>query len=188
MQTGLPDTRQIRRICAATLLVLLGACATPEPPPEPPALAPVPVTVKKPKAERIESQPLKHLLNRNLKPMPVQALNVRTKCTFRDAVGTRGKMDLQVKDAEVQRFTAEVNIPKRGICRFDMKNFQQTASLPAVLLADAGNGCSVRMWSQELAGEKSVAVAFSGCQSQCSGDSFSYLWPILVDTRNGRCS
>lgn len=177
----------MRRICAATLILWLGACATPAPPPpEPPA--PVPVVAEKPVAKRMQSQPLKHLLNRNLKPMPVQALNVRTKCRFRDEIGTHGKMDLQVKNAEVQRFTAEVTIPKRGICRFNMKNFAQTASLPAVLLADSASGCSVHMWSQELGQEKSVAVAFRGCETQCSGDSFSYLWPILVDTRNGRCS
>lgn len=176
----------MRRICAATLILLLGACATPAPPPEVPA--PAPVVLEKPVVERMRSQPLKHLLNRNLKPMPVQALNVRTKCAFRDAVGTRGKMDLQVKNAEVQRFTAEVNIPQHGVCRFDMKNFSQIASLPSVQLADSASGCSVRMWSQELGQEKSVAVAFTGCETQCSGDSFSYLWPILVDTRNGRCS
>jgi hypothetical protein len=178
----------MRSICAATLILLLGACTTPTPLPEPPAPVPEPVAVITPAPERIESQPLKHLLNRTLKPMPDQALNVRTKCAFRDAIGTRGKMDLQVKNAEVQRFTAEVNIPKQGICRFDMKNFQQTGSLPTVMLADPVSGCSVRMWAQELGREKSVTVAFTGCQTQCSGDSFSYLWPILVDTRNGRCS
>lgn len=97
-------------------------------------------------------------------------------------------MDLQVKNAEVQRFTAEVNIPRQGVCRFDMKNFQQTGTMPTVQLADAASGCSVRMWAQELGRDKSVTVAFTGCQTQCSGDSFSYLWPILVDTRNGRCS
>lgn len=176
----------MRRICATTLILLLGACATPEPVPEP--SAPTPVAARKPRPERIESQPLRHLLNRDLKPMPVQALNVRTKCAFHDEIGTRGKMDLQVKDAEVQRFTAEVSIPKQGVCRFDMKNFQQTATLPTVTLADTASGCSVRMWAQELGRDKSVTVAFTGCQTQCSGDSFSYLWPILVDTRNGRCS
>lgn len=175
----------MRWICATTLILLLGACATPEAPPE---QNPAPVAARKPRPERIESQPLRHLLNRKLKPMPDQALNVRTSCTFRDAVGTRGKMDLQVKDAEVRRFTAEVSIPKQGICRFDMKNFRQTGTLPTVLLADEASGCAVRMWAQELGKEKSVTVAFTGCQAQCSGDSFSYLWPILVDTRNGRCS
>ena len=178
----------MRRIYPVALILLLGACTTPEPLPEPPAPPPAPVVAKKQRPERIESQPLKHLLNRNLKPMPNQALNVKTKCAFHDAVGTRGKMDLQVKDAEVQRFTAEVNIPKQGTCRFDMKNFEQTSTLPTVTLSNAASGCSVRMWAQELGREKSVTVAFSGCQTQCSGDSFSYLWPILVDTRNGRCS
>lgn len=176
----------MRRLGAAALIFLLAACTTPQPLPEAPT--PTPVTASKPKTERIESQPLKHLLNRKLKPMPDQALNIRTQCAFRDAIGTRGKMDLHVKNAEVKRFTAEVSIPKQGICRFDMKNFQQTDTLPTVTLTDSASGCSVRMWAQELGREKTVTVAFTGCAAQCSGDSFSYLWPILVDTRNGRCS
>ncbi|MBI4742347.1 MAG: hypothetical protein HY777_12540 [Betaproteobacteria bacterium] len=176
------------RVCAVALAAILGGCAVPEPAPAPipePAPAEPETVAKKPgsRPERIVSQPLKHLANRNLKAMPVRALNVQTKCAFNDAVGTRGKLDLQVKNAEVQRFNAEVNISKRGICRFDIKNFRQTARLPAVLLNDRESGCLVRMWEQD----KSVTVAFNGCEAQCSGESFSYLWPILVDTRNGRC-
>ena len=93
-------------------------------------------------------------------------------------------MDLQVAKAEVKRFVAEVNIPKQGLCRFDMKNFEQTDKLPNVVLADRESACVVRMWEQE----KGVTVAFNSCQAKCGGDAFSYLWPILVDTRNGRCS
>ena len=93
-------------------------------------------------------------------------------------------MDLQVTKAEVKRFVATVNIPKQGLCSFDMKGFQQTATLPNVVLTDATSSCEVRMWEQE----RGVTVAFHACQAKCSGDAFSYLWPILVDTRNGRCS
>ena len=93
-------------------------------------------------------------------------------------------MDLHVTKAEVKRFVAEVNIPRQGLCRFDMKTFTQTARLPNVVLTDATSSCVVRMWEQE----KGVTVAFNACQSKCGGDAFSYLWPILVDTRNGRCS
>jgi len=93
-------------------------------------------------------------------------------------------MDLQVTQAEVKRFVAEVSIPKQGMCRFDMKNFQQTSRMPNVVLTDGASGCVVRMWEQE----KGVTVAFSSCAAQCSGDAFSYLWPILVDTKSGRCS
>ena len=162
-------------------LLLLGACASPEPDraPTEPEAAPV-----QPRAERLKSQPLKHLLGRSIKPMPDKELEVRTRCNFRDVAGGRGKMDLQVNKAEVKRFVAEVNIPKQGMCRFDMKNFEQTAKLPNVVLTDGASGCVVRMWEQE----KGVTVAFNGCQSQCGGDAYSYLWPILVDTKSGRCS
>lgn len=178
----------MKRIIAVALSVLLGACATPEPAPEPMPTPVEPVATERkpppPKKEHIESQPLKHLLGRKLKPIPDRALDVRTKCSFHDVAGGRGSMDLQVTKAEVKRFIAEVNIPKQGLCRFDMKNFRQTASLPNVVLTDGSSGCVVRMWEQE----KGVTVAFNACQDKCSGDAFSYLWPILVDTKSGRCS
>ena len=93
-------------------------------------------------------------------------------------------MDLLVTKAEVKRFVAQVNIPKQGVCRFEMKAFAQTAKLPNVVLTDPASGCVVSMWEQG----KILTVAFNACQAMCSGDAFSYLWPILVDTRNGRCS
>lgn len=162
----------------ALAALLLAACATPPSPPVVDDAAPE-VSAEEP----LRSQPLRHLLGRNLKPMPVQALNVRTRCSFRDEIGTRGKLDLHVSDAEVKRFAADVNMPGKGSCRFDLKSFAQTEKLPTVLLADADSGCKVRMWQQE----KGVTVAFNGCAAQCTGDSFSYLWPILVDARSGRC-
>lgn len=173
----------LARLSAIGLILLLGACATPEPPPPPPP-APVPAPPP-PKAEkpRIESQPLKHLAGRNLKPMPIKPLNVKTQCTFRDEVtGTRGRLDLQVKEDEVKRFVAEVNIPKRGVCRFNMKDFDQDKGRHPVTLN--GNGsCAVRMWEQE----SRVTVAFNECAAKCEGNAYEYLWPILIDGKTGRC-
>jgi len=178
---------KFRWIHAVLSALLLGACAGPEKKPEP---APEPIqreevsAVAPPPVERIQSQPLKYLVGRSLKPMPDKALDVRTKCSFHDVAGGHGTMDLSVAKAEVKRFVAEVNIPKQGLCRFDMKNFQQTARLPNVVLTDETSGCVVRMWEQG----KGVTVAFNSCSAQCSGDAFSYLWPIMVDTKSGRCS
>ena len=170
----------MRSVRVVPLILLLTACAAPEQAP-----APAPETVsQEPPVQRIKSQPLKYLVGRTLKPIPDKALDIRTKCSFRDVAGGRGTMDLQVSKAEVKRFIAEVNIPRRGLCRFDMKNFQQTSKLPNVVLTDDESGCVVRMWEQE----KGVTVSFNACQAKCSGDAFSYLWPILVDSRNGRCS
>jgi hypothetical protein len=170
---------------AVPLALLVTGCAAPQPAPEPaPVEAPAIVSQAPPMRPRIESQPLKHLLGRHLKPIPDKALDVRTKCSFRDVAGGRGTMDLLVTGAEVKRFVAQVSIPKQGVCRFEMASFQQTARLPNVVLTDPSSSCVVSMWEQG----KGLTVAFNACQAKCSGDAFSYLWPILVDTRSGRCS
>lgn len=174
----------MQRFFLAGILLWLAACATPEPPPVPVVADAVVTSAPLPPKEKIKSQPLKHLVGRSLKAMPDTPLEVRTKCSFRDVAGGHGRMDLQVNKAEVKRFVAEVSIPKQGLCRFDMKQFEQTAKLPNVVLTDGKDGCVVRMWEQE----KGVTVAFNGCQAKCGGDAFSYLWPILVDTKSGRCS
>ncbi len=133
----------------------------------------------------MESQPLRHLAGRNLKPMPTRPLNVKSKCAHRDAVGTQTRLNLLVKDAQVKTFSAQIAIPKRGVCRFDLKNFQQTATLPQALLkAKDGSGCSVRLWEQG----KEVTIAFNSCPKACEGEAFNYLWPILVDAKTGRCT
>jgi hypothetical protein len=116
--------------------------------------------------------------------MPIQAINIKNECRFADEAGTKGQMDLFIEEASVKQFKAEVKIPRYGTCRFDLKDFQQTAKLPAaVLLAKQGH-CSVRVWQQD----SQVTVAFTACENQCTGDAFSYLWPILTDTRTGECA
>lgn len=167
---------------------VLAGCATPEPPPVVSAPAPEPERTPPPVAEerspRIESQPLKHLANRKLDPIPERPLNVRTRCNFRDHTGYRGRLDLQVQDDDVRRFRAVVDIPRRGSCRFDLKDFQQAGRMPVALTAGGDAGCVVRVWEQP----ERITVAFRDCRAQCSGESFDYLWPILVDARTGKCS
>lgn len=172
----------IRKLGCLLLAGLLAACAeTPEAPP-PPA---EPVAAARPPPRTVpESQPLKYLVGRKIKPQPTRPLNVSSSCSHRDAVGTRTRLSLQVKNAEVKAFNATVDIPKRGICRFDGKQFAQQEKLPQVLLAAKdGSGCTVRMWEQE----QRTTIAFSGCAAACESNAFDYLWPIMVETRSGRC-
>ena len=174
----------IRRVAAGLALAILAGCAQVEKKPEPVA-EPLPDNVAEPQEQRIESQPLKYLVGRNFKPQPTRPLNVKSKCSHRDAVGTQTHLNLLVKDAQVKAFTAQVTIPHRGVCRFDLKNFEQTATLPQALLkAKDGSECSVRLWEQG----KEVTIAFNSCPSACEGEAFSYLWPILVDAKSGRCT
>ena len=163
------------------LVLLIGACATPEPapqptPPEPlakpepevapPTVAAVPVPKKKPG------------------PIPIRPLNVKADCIFRDETGYGGTMKLAIEQARVQSFQASVNIPRRGSCKFDLKNFRQTREMPNVVLSHLSDRCVVHVWEQ---GER-VTVAFQQCQKMCSGNAWEGLWPILTDTRNGTCA
>lgn len=172
------------RVAALALTVILAACTSPEP--RPPVVAPPPEPVPSPVVVVPPAEPpdLPALMRRSVKPQPTRALNVRAQCQFSDPTGYRGKLKLAVREAEVQQFEAEVTIPKRGVCRFRLKDFTQAERLPNVRLTTADGTCSVRMWEQGAR----TTVAFSDCADRCSGEAFDYLWPILVESKRGRCS
>jgi hypothetical protein len=180
----------LARLPLLALIVTATGCALLEPEPAPPP-PPVAVAIPEPPAPepvvekpRIQSQPLKHLVGRNLKPMPIKPLNVKTRCNFRDEVtGTRGQLDLQIKEDEVKRFAAQVNIPKHGVCRFAMSDFGQVKSAHPVTLTGKDT-CAVRVWEQGTR----VTVAFNECAAKCEGNAHEYLWPILIDGKTGRCT
>ena len=96
-----------------------------------------------------------------LKPMPVRTLDIR--------------------QADVRHFSATVDIPRRGSCRFDGP-FTQTRRLPSVELR-AKDGCTVNIWEQG----HQVTVGFSDCARRCSRGTFDYVWPIIVDRTSGQC-
>lgn len=161
---------------------LLAACATPPAPPPPPEPPSQPVSEEK-KPVTINA-PLKHLANRQLKPQPTRPLNVRSRCSHSDAVGTVTRLNLLVQEAEVKAFDAQVSMKGRGSCSFNMKDFKQSEKLPQVLLHHRRQqACTVRMWEQG----HQVTIAFNGCANSCQGKAFDYLWPVVVDKRNGRC-
>jgi pyruvate/2-oxoglutarate dehydrogenase complex dihydrolipoamide acyltransferase (E2) component len=173
-----------RVVVSCLIAALLAGCAAqaPEVAPKPaPAPAPAPETKKQPTAPQREVY--SRLAGRMIKPIQVRPLNVKANCSFRDPDGYGGRLDLLVQESRVQRLQAAVEVPKRGNCAFELKDFRQTASEPAVVLSAAGSSCTVRLWEQE----GRVTVAFNSCRDRCEGGSFEYVWPILVDAGTGRC-
>lgn len=154
---------------AATLL--LAACGTPGPKPGGDN-APVPEEVLERPSEA-KSQ---------LKPMPIEPLNVKADCAFTDEAGYSARTRLDISYAEVRAFSARVDVPRRGNCHFDLADFHQVKREPHVELRTR-DGCTVSMWEQ---GDQ-VTVAFTQCASRCSRGTFEYVWPILLDRSSGQC-
>lgn len=154
----------------------LAACQTPPP---------VQESSEPPSEREISTRPLKHWERlKNLKPMPEKPLTVSSQCVRKDELGTLTRLKLKVKDSAVSTFSANIEMPKKGRCQFDLKDFHQTAKLPQVILTHREyQDCTVRMWSQE----RQVTIAYNACAQACSGSGFDYLWPTLVDSRSGRC-
>lgn len=119
------------------------------------------------------------------KPPPIRAgaLNIVSDCSFRDPNGYRGELKLHVTQAEVRAFTARVDVPHRGSCQFDLKDFRQAAYLPNVVLRAHASACTVHMWEQG----RRVTVAFNDCADRCTTGAYPYLWPILADARSHGC-
>ncbi|MCE9571450.1 MAG: hypothetical protein K8R10_15820 [Rhodocyclales bacterium] len=171
--------RMNRASALPVFLVLLAACATPPKAPEADVPTPEP-ELKSPPSKAVRQAPTP----KRPGPIPARALNVNTDCAFRDETGYNGSLKLAIEQARVRSFEATVNIPRRGTCRFDLKNFRQTREMPNVELSHLRDRCIVRVWEQ---GER-ITVAFQQCQKMCSGSAWEHLWPILTDTRDGSCA
>lgn len=169
-----------RLACLGGCLLLVG-CAALEKPPAPTEPAPI-VTAPKPEAPKAEPE-ARPSAKPKRGPLPIRALNVRSDCSFKDETGYNGAMKLRVVSGLVQEFNAMVNHPKHGTCRFALEEFRQVKDLPIVELKGERTRCTVRMWEQG----RQVAIAFSSCNSNCTGRAVDYLWPILADAYNGTC-
>jgi hypothetical protein len=132
----------------------------------------------------MRSDTLNYLAKRRISPQVTRPLDVRSRCHHKDEVGTITQLDVLVSSAEVKTLAAQVTMKDHGRCRFDLDHFVQVERLPQALLRHKKDqGCTIRLWEE---GDK-VTIAFSGCAQSCEGDAFSYLWPILIEAKSGRC-
>lgn len=168
-------------------VTLLAGCAEVAKSPPSPATAAKEAPAETPAASsepKFKNSTLKYLANRNLKPQPTRPLNAKSHCSHKDAIGTTTRLDLLVNESLVKDFSAEVSMKGHGVCRFKLGDFEQIEKMPQPLLRHKkDDGCQVRMWEQ---GPKTT-IAFNSCPKACEGDAFSYLWPIMVETKSGRC-
>lgn len=116
-------------------------------------------------------------------PTEPRLQNAAVSCNYKDEGGVRGRVTLLVDDYKLTRFAARIEMPNGGICAFDSKKMEQRPFEQGIALQAKGDECVVRMWEQK----HRITIAAYSCHKQCSKGSFSYLWPILMDTRIGTC-
>jgi hypothetical protein len=166
----------MRTRAAGVLVMGLVAGCTPlkPPPPAEPASRPAPKApgTERPAPPRKSTKPL---------PIPERPLAVSAECSYRDDGGTEGRLVLDVQASRVQRFWSQVDMGRKGHCRFDLSSFRQTAFTPMPTLV--AGACTVRMWEQ---GDQ-VTVSYQNCASQCTPGAHEYLWPTLVSRKTGTC-
>lgn len=156
-------------------LALLSACAPLQPPPVAPR--PLPPPTQTPEAAR-PKPPIK-----STKPLPIPArpLQAKADCSYRDDIGTEGRLQLEVKNSKVERFASDVNMGRKGRCSFDLSAFRQTSfDHTPTLVAGA---CTISMWEQK----DEVTVSYRNCAAYCTPGAHDYLWPTLVSRRTGNC-
>lgn len=165
------------RLAGLAAALTLAACATVKPPPPPPT-EPAPLPGVEPARP---PSPVPKVQRR--KRIPDRPIDLAVACRFANETGYHGNATVDVRQGEVHALDAEVNIPARGQCRFQLADFRQVKRYPTAELR-AANGCVARVWEQG----PQATVAFSGCRHMCSpAAAFDYVWPILIDRPRGKC-
>ena len=165
------------RVATALGLVLLAGCAPMKPPPPAePAAGTVPPASRpeaaRPAPPKKAGKPL---------PIPARALQAKADCSYRDDIGTEGRLVLDVKDSKVERFASDIDMGRRGRCSFDLTAFTQTRfDHTPTLVAGA---CTVSLWEQK----DEVTVSYRNCAAHCTPGAHDYLWPTLVSRKTGNC-
>ncbi|MBC7206632.1 MAG: hypothetical protein H5U27_08945 [Methyloversatilis sp.] len=155
-------------------LALLAACAPLQQPPAPQRpLPPAPTPeAGRPKPPIKSTKPL---------PIPARPLQAKADCSYRDDIGTEGRLQLEVKNSKVERFASDVNMGHKGRCSFDLSAFRQTSfDHTPTLVAGA---CTISMWEQK----DEVTVSYRNCAAHCTPGAHDYLWPTLVSRKTGSC-
>jgi hypothetical protein len=185
--------RALRRVCGSAGLLLLAAglsaCAGPRQPPAPvgPGAPATPAASARggaalPPAADTPRTPPSSAARR---PVPDRTIDLDARCAQSEDDGFREEASLRVRDSQVQAFSWQLWVGRRGSCRFDLADFRQVRSRPHIeLLARDGSGCKLMVWQDP----RRITMAHAGCQRRCSAGIYEQAWPVMFDPRTGACA
>lgn len=124
---------------------------------------------------------------RTAHPLPIAdvPINLQGRCTRAEEDGFRENAYLRVRDSQVQAFGWDMQIGRRGSCRFRQAEFRQVQARPHIeLLARDGSGCRLLIWRDA----RRVTMAHADCASRCTPGVVDEAWPVMFDPAIGGCA
>jgi hypothetical protein len=121
------------------------------------------------------------------RPTPIadRPISLNGRCMQTEEDGYRENAVLQVRDNEVQALSWQLFVGKRGSCRFEQSDFQQTKRRPHIeLMARDGGGCKLMIWQDQ----RRITLAHAGCERRCTGGIYDQAWPVMFDPASGACA
>lgn len=120
-------------------------------------------------------------------PAPIAdlAINLQGRCEQVEADGFRERATLRVRDSRVESLSWELQVGRRGSCRFEQAEFEQTRSRGHIeLLARDGSGCKLMIWRDN----RRITLAHAECAARCSPGIYQSAWPVMFDPVTGGCA
>ena len=106
-------------------------------------------------------------------------------CSQADDDGFREQAQLDVRKSAVQALNWQVWVGRKGTCRFDLDEFQQTKSRPHIeLQARDRSGCKLLVYQDP----RRVTLAHAGCERRCTNGVHDQAWPVMFNPRSGGCA
>ncbi|MEZ5738719.1 MAG: hypothetical protein R3E68_04110 [Burkholderiaceae bacterium] len=106
-------------------------------------------------------------------------------CDQREIDGYAENARLDLRNGTVHELSWNIQVGRRGSCRFSFDQFRQTHTDPVVqLLARNGSGCRLMVWGDP----RRITLAHASCATFCSPGVYDKAWPVMFDPQSGKCA
>lgn len=121
------------------------------------------------------------------RPAPIadRPIDLDGVCVQTEDDGFREDARVSIRDNQVSALRWEMQIGRRGSCRFEQADFRQTKRRPHIeLLARDGSSCRLMIWQEP----RRITLAHAGCENRCTPGVYEQAWPVMFDPATGRCA
>ncbi len=118
-------------------------------------------------------------------PIAARVITLDAHCEQTEDDGFRELARLRIDRDVVQSLSWELWVGKKGGCRFEREDFEQTQRAPHIeMRARDGSGCRLMVWQEP----RRVTLAHAGCETRCTPGVYDRAWPVMFDPGSGRCA